>query len=341
MLIFSDYTPDGFLALWILSKRFSEGGVLVITENDGATLQSKCEDASYWFPSFQVFRGVSSTEARPFMKAPAAPLYIHSYDFEEHDAPDILFGLAPIWDIYRIVAPLPVKTIWENNPNPHGSYFAKTTAYFYGGLNFGSVMFKEPEHLRAMIQSSDPHGDYWKRFFDDHFLRTVVFEKQHAFGRENDGIFTSETGPLLDALYQAARRHDLKSLWLLDMNRTYNIHLYGKLRNQLPSFGDCHASNITKFDAFNAMKVMQSILRTSDEIIATNSLVAVLFDEPVDSSRLIPVNVYLHFGNYVEYGKPYVPNNVFLFKPKDVTGMNKEVEGRIVNLLFHEKNAIQ
>ena len=314
ILIFSEYEPDDFLALWILVMRYASALVtLVITENSGETLQAKCEDAAHFFPSWKVLRGASSDKKRNFAKTVDAPdRFIESYNgLLEEAAPDIVFGLAPIRDIVHIVS---------SNP----TYFSKTTAYFFGGFNF------------ACLTSTRKDID-WSTFFEKHFEKVIVFEKNLIFEQDFNYSFTMESGPFMKLLWDQPAE-DARAVRLRILITSWNRHIYEKMISDISPFEKLQAIN--KKNALRKLHLLKTIVNSPEQMVAADPIVSILADENIHlHSR--PVSFVLNESGHFSY--VYNPaSTVFLFdaSPYGTSWMDhdkaihEEVESKMVSLFW-------
>lgn len=309
LLIFSDYEPDDFLALWILSIIFKIG-TLVITENKSDVLQQKCMDAAYFFPNFKIYRGATSRTEFDFKKEGNITSTFPIYHSENQIPPSIVFGLSPIRDIKKIS--------WEN-PN----FFKGAQTFFYGGFNFATVI--------STMKEFD-----WTTWFQQTFARVVIFEKKTMFGKFD--TFTRSSGPLLPTIIQ----HQQNSVYakrFLSIIYTWNNHLHAKLLQDVNEYIEKHAKNgigigISNWDnIYRKIEIIKGIENDNYQVVAADPAVTVLYDEDIRSPRLHPISFVLKDDGIFEY-VDVAFSKVYLFKAHDEAATHSEVEQKITSLIL-------
>lgn len=329
VLVYTDYEPDDFLALLIVRKLFNNVAV-VVTENNSEVRQKKCEDLLFFFPEFAVFFGKGSTKEYNFLKNPAAPeVVMRGFDYFETKAPKIVFGIAPPRDMIAVTEEMP-------------DYFKESTVYFYGGFNFALVL--------------DAGVDLTK-WFTESFKTIVVFETRNSFGDQLN--FNKNSGPLIPFL--ESKSDDRKIRRLLDLMEAWDNHIVNKKikkigdfqnkHSELASFKipeqsfelrECMKSNTDMYESNNdwlfmirSVDVVVALGMGGHQTVAADPVAVIMYDEPLDSSRMMPALFTFPKPGKFEYQR-VEKSNFYVFKPEGLEAQHAahdEVEAKIVEIL--------
>jgi len=152
--VFTDAEPDDMVALYILSKTFKIGLIVV---NEGTALQAKAERVQKLYPDIPVECGWPSD--KPFEECTVPTRTYDTYDIDNVTLDNCL-----------VIMLSPMTGLVQQNP----IVFSQATLWVYGSFNFRSTM-TSLQIDTAVMQS-----------FLESFKQTYIYESYHVTGEHNN-----------------------------------------------------------------------------------------------------------------------------------------------------------